>query len=910
MSKVIHSLLSICLILQFYILPVHADHRSVRSLDSLVHDLKEIRAGIAVYNLTKGEYLYRSQEHKSFVPASVHKLIISAATLDSLGSDYRYKTGVYALGPIKKGVLEGDLLVKGYGDPSLTELDLRTIGQQLKKDIREIHGRILTDDSYFDSVRLGRGWTWDDERWYYSAPIGALSVERNRVKMIVKPGVNIASIHIEPKTNYVQMENLIKLEGGVEKKLQFERPYHSNHIKVFGSLGRKAGAVEEELSINEPALFVGSLLRKQLGELGIKVTKDVQKVTHAKGDKPLLVHYSKPLSELVRHLNKESDNFYAEMFLKTLGATVGGEGSFTAGLEVVQRYLERMGIPKGYQLADGSGLSRYNLITPDQMVTLLRQIQRKPYHEVFEESLPYAGVDGTMRRRLMGTPAMGNLHAKTGSMSGVSSLAGYVKAANGDKLAFCIFTNGDYHIEDARVFQDQVVHLLTHYPNVSGFEKGKGVGLSSGPMAARIDPILDQEGLKQVMMGVIIQSIDKGKVLYARNAEKLFTPVATTKLLLSRAALRTLGRDYRFKTEMYWDKKNLFIKGYGDPSLKIHDLDSLVSQLKAKGIRNIQGDLVLDEGYFNDVRYPWGWSGDEEDRGDHAETSAIAIEEGSVTLHYEAGRYPGAAAIISNEPKTDMIKLHNQTTTSFFLTDHPISFRKERGTNHVVATGSISWMGFEGIEKMAVHDPALYFGTILKKKLEDAGILVNPTSRIRKGSTPKGDPKIAEIKSKPLIDLITYMLRTNNNHYAEMLTKALGAFTNHHSQEDKGSTTAGLQQIYKLVSESGVDHKFDLYDGSGVSHYNQLSPEQLLVGVDHRAGGASGENNMEGILPKLGPGVRGLYSEAEGRSSFSGVVTNAVGERFAVVLLFNGYVKDTSMYRKAQQQILDVVRGG
>jgi serine-type D-Ala-D-Ala carboxypeptidase/endopeptidase (penicillin-binding protein 4) len=889
----LHCLLSVLLVFQFYSIDATAKSESslTNPLDQLILNLEQkpetkgIRAGVSVYDLTKGEYLYRYQENKSFVPASVFKLLVSAAALDAFGMDYRYRTEVYALGPVHQGTLEGDILIKGYGDPSLTEQDLQAITQQLigDKGIKEIHGNILVDESYFDSVRLGRGWTWDDERWYYSAPISALSVQENSVKVTVTHGSKQPKVQIEPKTDYVQLENKAQMMQGTENKLQFDRPIRTNKIKVFGSLGRKAAPVEEELSIDNPPLYVGELWKKQLILQGIRFSP----TTHIVNSKtvttvgPLMTHYSKPLSELVRHLNKDSDNFYAEMFLKTLGAVKKREGSFQAGIEVVKTFVK---FAEGYHQADGSGLSRYDQITPDQMVTLLRQIQDKPYRDAFEQSLPLAGVDGTMEKRLAGTPAAANLHAKTGSMSGISSLAGYVTAANGDKLAFSMMMNGVYKLKDARSFQDQATLLLTSYPNLPTVEE-KAVSKPAYPLASVLDPILDQGRLKETTAGVIVKSLDQNKWLYARNEDKLFTPGPAAKLMLTRAALQTMGPGYKFKTEIYWDKKNLYIKGYGDPSIRSADLDTLVAQIKE--IKNIPGDIILDESFFNDTRYPWGWSGDEEEQSDHPQTSAISLEDGVLQVEYGPGQLLGTPMDFSITPSNQSIHLENKTHTVLIPSTKGIQFIKERGTNHITATGIISWLGSQLTERLAVEDPAAYLGEVLKEKLKAAG--VDHQGLIRKGAVPAGIPKIAQWESKSLNQLLAYMIQTDNNLYAEMITKALGTFNSEAKQ--KGGTVAGTEMITKSFGP-GPESWFDLYDGSGVSHYNQVAPAQLLAGhYDY--------------LPDREPGVKGLSGVSEGRSSFCGVVTNEKGERFLVILLLNGYSGADS---DVQRQMIDLLK--
>ncbi|WP_241236204.1 D-alanyl-D-alanine carboxypeptidase/D-alanyl-D-alanine endopeptidase [Brevibacillus marinus] len=912
-------------------------------IDKLLAKLAEepesrgMTVGIAVYNLATKQYLYAHQQDKLFVPASILKLFVTVAALERLGPDYRFKTEVYAAGPLTPGgVLAGDLVLKGYGDPSFSPEDLTALVEKLRDaGVKRISGGIKVDESYFDDVRLGPAWMWDDEVYGYSAQLSGLTLNRNAVTLTIAANQEIGAaptLTMVPANDYVTIENEVKMVEGQEADLTYARPRGQNTITVRGTLGVQGEAVEEPLAVDDPALFVGNALKHQLAAAGIALHPRVavEKVQLSEGT-PLVTHYSRPLGELLQELNKESDNFYAEALLKTLGAERKGEGSFAAGCEVVAEVLREAKIA-GYRQVDGSGLSRLNLVTPDQLVKLLAYVQEQEYKQIFEASLPIAGVDGTLKNRFLETPAANRLLAKTGSMSGVNGLSGYVTAANGEKLAFAILANGIYKSQYARELQDSIGTLLARYPYLDEAEPFTPPPPQRYELAPLLDPLVQQVENSGATAGLMVKSLDRADeaaLLYAHNADKLLTPAANSQLLTTLAALRELGADYRFRTELYVNGPirpggvlagDLIVKGYGDPTLHTDDsapalkgvsLEEMVERISAAGIRVIQGELIVDDLYFDDQRLGLGWTWDEESSEANAQIAALSANRGTVRIDYRPGKRIGDKVELTLTPQTEYVEIVNEAKTAAADADNTFSITRVRGQNVIRVTGNLPLSQAAGQRRIAVEDPALYMGTLLQEKLREAGIkTIRPT--VKRGEVPAGSSRLAVFSSPPLAEILAYLNKHNDHHYAEMIAKALGA-----EKRGEGSTAAGLAVVYASAAALGVEETFDLFDASGLTRYNQIAPSQLLAALEGMAdeqefalyleslpvAGADGtlSDRMKGTSAENN--LRAKSGALLGVSALSGYVTARSGERLAFSFIVNGYTGDAEQLKAVEERI-------
>ncbi|MDZ7374628.1 MAG: D-alanyl-D-alanine carboxypeptidase/D-alanyl-D-alanine-endopeptidase [candidate division KSB1 bacterium] len=416
--------------------------------------------GVVIQSLRDGRYLLRRNPHKAFMPASNLKLFTTATALAKLGPEYRYVTRLYRTGPIVAGTLQGDLVIRGVGDPSITGRyhngdplavfrswvdSLRALG------VRRISGRVIGDDDWFEEEILGAGWSWDYESDWYAAQISALSFNDNCVDIVYRPGArpgDPVAYELTPDTRYVQIDfRVATVRRGLEREIVYQRKRASNFVRIDGALAAGGESVRDWFSVENPTLYAAFVFRELLERSGIAVDGGAFDKDDLPGyayvDTVVVARYvSPPMSELCKTVNKVSQNLYAELILRTLGKHFRDVGSASQGIEVVKEFVSGLGIdPNQLVMVDGSGLSRYNYVTPQTVATLLRAMRRHPYGHYFYDSLPIAGVDGTLKRRMVGTAAEGNVRAKTGYIENVRALSGYVTTLDGEELVFSLIVN-------------------------------------------------------------------------------------------------------------------------------------------------------------------------------------------------------------------------------------------------------------------------------------------------------------------------------------------------------------------------------------------------------------------------------------------------------------------------------------
>ncbi|MGE0669700.1 MAG: D-alanyl-D-alanine carboxypeptidase/D-alanyl-D-alanine-endopeptidase [Parachlamydiales bacterium] len=437
----------------------------VASVDPNVH------IGIEVVSLTTGKTIYAHNAGHLFMPASTMKLITGAAALEILGSNYRFLTKIYADGPIEKGTLKGNLWIKGSGDPEFSTASLEDLVFQLKlKGIQRIQGNIYIDRSDFDGVAQGPGWTWDDGAVDWNSPLDALTINHSCVNICVKPNACCdlpAEVHVQPKTSYITVENHA-LTAEKSENLQAERRWRTkeNIIDVNGSIVKEQEIQKFMVPVELPHLYTASLFCDLLDQNGIKFKGAIEEKTIGSDLAELASYASRPLFEMVVEMMKESDNLIADTLFKKIGQrTFEAPGSWQNGLEAVNSFLkDKVGIdPANTVIVDGSGLSRYNLLSPHQINALLIWVDRQcPSSAEFMASLPISGVDGTLKNRMTDPAIKGKVRAKTGSLMGVSTLAGYATTEKGEKIAFSIMMSGftkktsEYKLK----IEDQILDLF------------------------------------------------------------------------------------------------------------------------------------------------------------------------------------------------------------------------------------------------------------------------------------------------------------------------------------------------------------------------------------------------------------------------------------------------------------------
>ncbi len=468
-----------------------ADAALARDIDQILEqsDAKHARWGVFVLS-KDGRVIYSHDGDKLFTPASNMKIYTTAVALDLLGADYRWRTSVYGeKQPDAGGVINGDLILYGRGAPDLdSKSDLPALADQLyQRGVRRVRGNIVGDESYFRGEMYGTGWQWNDLQWYYGAAPSALTIDENTVEITIAPGDKpraSASVTMNPNDGYVRLaNNAMTGERTAVTSVGINRGLSNSDVTVWGEFPVGGRSFSAFLSAHNPALHAASILKRLLIARGIQVDGDVRtrdfrgpESERFDPQKAIEIAFveSKPLSEIARSTNKESNNLFAELILRTLGKEKGmtapdpdprknqTRGDDAAGTALVRKWLSDHTISTdGIAISDGSGLSRLDLVTPESAARLLMVAAQAPWGKTFHDSLPIAGRDGTLHGRL--TNVAGRLVAKTGTLTYNHSLSGYAATASDEILAFSIICNdatGPGH--PARTI-DAIATRVAHY---------------------------------------------------------------------------------------------------------------------------------------------------------------------------------------------------------------------------------------------------------------------------------------------------------------------------------------------------------------------------------------------------------------------------------------------------------------
>lgn len=484
------------------------------------------RWGVKIASLDTGKTLFEFNPRKYFYPASNCKLYSAALALDRLGGDFRIPTSLYStVKPDSKGVLKGDLLIYGRGDPtfaaSLNDGDYYKALEPLASAIaaakvKRVQGDLISDESFFRGPPFGSGWEWDDLQWYYGAEVSALSINDNSVDLMVKPGGRAGApckITTGPQTSFVTIINrTVTASKGTPRTLNVYRPVAENIIYVSGRFPLDDVGYTGYVAVHNPAGMFATVFKEVLERRGITVNGRARSVDWkyreaAPIDFDKLIEIgsvqSPPLGEIIRDTMKPSQNLYAQLLLLQVGAAAprlklereqalgrprwsngnGGHGgaAVTAGgvlenqtteeaaLDELRLFLSEAGVKRGdVLLEEGSGLSKRNMVTPDATVSLLAYLARHKLADIYRDALPVAGVDGTLKNRMKGTAAASNVKAKTGTLRYVNTLSGYVTTAAGERFVFSIMLNDNYSADGAGSSRDDVDPIAVMLAGFSG----------------------------------------------------------------------------------------------------------------------------------------------------------------------------------------------------------------------------------------------------------------------------------------------------------------------------------------------------------------------------------------------------------------------------------------------------------
>ncbi|WP_188633838.1 D-alanyl-D-alanine carboxypeptidase/D-alanyl-D-alanine endopeptidase [Lentibacillus kapialis] len=444
-------------------------------LDHLIENEPKLQGaivGISIRDAETGERVYDHNGDVRLRPASNMKLLTAAAALAVLGKNHRFTTEVLADGSTAKQQLNGNLYLKGKGDPTLMPQDFDKFAKKVKEGgVTMINGDIIADDTWYDDVRLSPDLVWSDEHWYYGAQISALTVSPDRdfdagtVIVSVSPGDvgNKPDITLMPDTDYVEIRNHAKTTApDSAENLTLNRIHGKNVVTIEGTIPADAANVKEWMAVWKPTEYALELFRDALEKQGIKWTGQVKTSQAPQKADVLYADHSIPLSDLLVPFMKLSNNTHAEMLVKEMGKAVHEEGSWEKGLEVVASEMKKHGITIDTTvIKDGSGISHMNLLPPDEIAALLYNVQEAAWFEAYINAFPDSGssermVGGTLQNRLEDF----NVQAKTGTIDGVSTLSGYAETESGGKMIFSIMLNNLLNEDDGPAIEDKIVEIL------------------------------------------------------------------------------------------------------------------------------------------------------------------------------------------------------------------------------------------------------------------------------------------------------------------------------------------------------------------------------------------------------------------------------------------------------------------
>ena len=449
--------------------PESAESVFVKTVETILDNscLRKQNFGIKIHSLERNKTLYSVNSHRLFAPASNVKLLTTAMALKRLRPEYRFKTGLYATTPVGGETLRGDIFIKGFGDPNLVSEQMWLLVKELKNiPLRKVHGDIIADASFFDNNLRVKTWKKGGVE-AYNAPLGALSFNFNTVTVHINPGEKPGDrpvVVVDPNIEFIRVDNRARTVSKSKRSRlivnRIDRGGH-NEITISGVVSVNHARETYYLNITRPAYYAASVFKEYLRQEGVEVTGKVRVGFVPEGAYEILSHSSMPLSLILRGLNKFSNNFVAEQILKTIGADIyGSPGTTLNGLRAMDEYMQSLKYkPEGFSILDGSGLSRQNRLSPDQIVSVFQDMYADlGVYPEFISALGVMGRDGNVLKRMNGHNSAERARVKTGTLNSVSALSGYFQSADGERFAFSILMN-DLKCSNgqAKRLQDRIV---------------------------------------------------------------------------------------------------------------------------------------------------------------------------------------------------------------------------------------------------------------------------------------------------------------------------------------------------------------------------------------------------------------------------------------------------------------------
>lgn len=451
---------------------------SIESVQNKIEDLltdsffDTTLAAVDIYNLSTNEVLYQKNNKFLLHPASNMKVLTSAAGLLYLGADHQFKTQLYYTGKITGSILKGNLYFIGGGDPDFNTDDLSTFVDAVKSlGVTRVEGNLYADISYKDSLFWGMGWMWDDNPSTDAPYLSALNINGNTITISITPDAAGDSLKIKliPETEYFTIKNSSKLVDRVKNPFYVIRNYYDrkDEFVISGDINKNQQSVARTFNVNAPHKFFLNLFKEQLEKNNISFKGKIDTLTTPPNAKQIHT-FSRTYGQVIKELNKNSNNLNAEMTLFALGEKYFGKPSTASkGIKMIDSLIIASGLnPGNYRLVDGSGVSHYNLVTAELLLGVLKYFyyEQPELYRLLSDSFPFSGVDGTLRNRMRGSAAENNVKAKTGTLSGISCLSGYVNAKNGDIIAFSIMIQNHFgKTSRATGYQNRICEILAEY---------------------------------------------------------------------------------------------------------------------------------------------------------------------------------------------------------------------------------------------------------------------------------------------------------------------------------------------------------------------------------------------------------------------------------------------------------------
>ncbi|WP_321439103.1 D-alanyl-D-alanine carboxypeptidase/D-alanyl-D-alanine-endopeptidase [uncultured Bacteroides sp.] len=428
--------------------------------------LKTSEVGISIYDLTADKPLYTYQNNKLYRPASIQKLITVITGLSVLGPDHLFSTTLYHTGEIRNDTLNGDLYIVGGLDSEFIDPSMNGLVRMLSQSgIKAVKGKFVADVSMTDSLYWGAGWSWDDAPYSFQPKISPLMLQKGYVEIYANPTKkdSLAELVCVPASSYYSVKNQTVSNNPAMRDLDVSRHWMNNENDIVAT-GNVETAKRERITVSSSAGFFMHTFIQRAREKGIQLPDYTYGELPEDSSAVFFARLSHPLRLVLQRAMKNSDNLSAEAILYNTAAKESGKKHLNRGdgVKVIQRVISELGFnPKDYNIVDGCGVSLYNYISPELLIAYLKYAysQKQVFKELYP-ALPIAGVDGTLGGRMKEGKAYKNVHAKTGSVTGVSSLAGYATVPNGHLIAFSIINQNVMENAKARAFQDKVCELL------------------------------------------------------------------------------------------------------------------------------------------------------------------------------------------------------------------------------------------------------------------------------------------------------------------------------------------------------------------------------------------------------------------------------------------------------------------